>query len=183
MTAVENSTPKTRLLEVATWVWRAFSVSFAFFFMYGTVGVYLDSRGTSDFLLVIALYIAIVIILSLSTWAVQYISTGNKVNFFTNIHKSAFGSMPLYWWSLILIAYMGGWIAMLANRSSDYLLMSNDFAEGVGMAAAVILIGCIGRLIAPKKHRRIGHIFGIMVVGLLSVAAFHYYPDVMSPTP
>lgn len=180
MIEIEASTPKTRLLEVLTWGWRVASVGVAIFFMVGAMSVYSDRSKISDSLSILALYVGLAVAVSAFAWTVRYVATGSRENFASTIHKTALGSMSYYWWLMLLTAYAGGMAMMVSRGSSDDILMQNDFAEGLGQAVGVIAIGCIGRLLTPKRYRRIGHIMGTLVVGALYIAAVQYRPDLFS---
>ena len=83
-----------------------------------------------------------------------------------------FGKVPQYFGFIFTVLYLGGLLSAVWSGTSDGAIWGDKFAQGVGAASGILLIGSFGRLY--RRNKLLGHIVGTIIIGTLALASYQY---------
>ena len=166
----DETNVKSRLLEVATWVWYIAAVGFAVWAMIGAAFLYVIRGRLEEVLGMFALYAGCVVIATLAVWTTRYVVTGQRQPFGKTLKATAFGNLALYFWFVPAVIYFGALgNAVWQDAAYDDLRMQH-LAEGAGGAMFVLILGAPGWFFAPRALSHVGHMIGTIIAGVLTLA-------------
>lgn len=156
---------KHRLIEVLLWIKSVTAVLALFFGLMILPFIHFtESHGVP--LEIWFLFLAIGVGILGALWIGCYVFTGQKASLLETL-KMVFGKVPQYFWFIFTVLYLGGLLSAVRSETSDGAIWGDKFAQGVGAALGILLIGGFGRLY--RRNKLLGHIVGAVVVAIFAL--------------
>lgn len=165
-----ETTVRSRLLEVATWIWRMAAIGIACWFVVAAGILYVEYGRPDEVFGLLALYFVGALVLGGIVWTAHYVITGERRSYLATLKAASFGNLALYFWFVPAVLVVGAFGTAIWNDGANDYLRLQHLSEGVGGAFFVLILGAPAWFFAPKAYSHTAHMIGTVVAGALVLA-------------